>query len=113
MPGPRGEHAKGAITVPSRDRGRGGGGLGSSDDPRSGSAGDGAPEPAPEAAPREGSHKHDPPATLGHLETTPPDERKEIDDLVAVMFDVDAGRASLDAEMPGPFDARKAPRDGD
>jgi hypothetical protein len=42
--------------------------------------------------------KNDPPATLGHLETTPPETRKQIDDLIAVMFDTMAGRDSHDAK---------------
>jgi len=40
----------------------------------------------------------DPPATLGHLKTTPPAKRKQIDALVAVMMDPMAGRKSLDAK---------------
>jgi hypothetical protein len=61
----------------------------------------GAPEPeavpgtpAPRARPRS---KYDPPATLGHLDTTRPEQRREIDDLIVVMFDVEAGRESLAA----------------
>jgi hypothetical protein len=50
----------------------------------------------PAAAPEAPSY--DPPATLGHLETTPQQQRKEIDELIVVMFDVEAGRGSLDAK---------------
>jgi hypothetical protein len=56
------------------------------------------PTPPADPKPKPTLGKYDPPATLGHLETTPPEQRKEIDDLIAVMFDVDAGRASLEAK---------------
>lgn len=46
----------------------------------------------------DGAGKYDPPATLGHLETTPPEQRKQIDELIALMFDVQAGRESHDAK---------------
>ena len=42
--------------------------------------------------------KYDPPATLGHLDSTPPDQRKLIDDLIVVMLDTQAGRDSLEAK---------------
>lgn len=56
------------------------------------------PAPASEPKPRGSISKYDPPATLGHLETTPPEQRQQIDDLIVVMFDVDAGRRSLEAK---------------
>jgi hypothetical protein len=46
----------------------------------------------------DGTGRYDPPATLGHLEITPPEQRKQIDDLIGVMFDVQAGRDSHDAK---------------
>jgi len=46
----------------------------------------------------DGLTPHAPPATLSHLESTPPDLRKQIDDLIAVMFDPMAGRDGLDAK---------------
>lgn len=55
------------------------------------------PPHATEPKPKPTLGKYDPPATLGHLETTPPEQREEIDDLIAVMLDVEAGRDSLDA----------------
>ncbi len=42
--------------------------------------------------------KWDPPATLGHLETTPPELRKQIDDWIALVMDTQAGRDSLEAK---------------
>ncbi len=42
--------------------------------------------------------KYDPPATLGHLETTPPELRKQIDDWIVMMLDTQAGRDSLEAK---------------
>ncbi len=56
------------------------------------------PPPAAEPKPRPTLGKYDPPATLGHLETTPPEEREEIDDRITEMFDVGAGRDSHDAK---------------
>lgn len=58
-----------------------------------------AAEPAPEPLPKRRGSKWDPPATLGHLETTGPELRAQIDDLIVVMFDPEAGRESLDAKM--------------
>jgi len=46
----------------------------------------------------DGLGKHDPPATLGHLDSTPPELRKQIDDLIAVLFDPMAGRDCHDAK---------------
>jgi len=45
-----------------------------------------------------GASKWDPPSDLGHLESTPPELRKQIDDLIALMMDPQAGRDSLDAK---------------
>ena len=56
------------------------------------------PEPVPAAPAPPAKSRWEPPATLGHLDTTPPEQRKEIDDLIAVMFDAEAGRESLDAK---------------
>lgn len=57
------------------------------------------PRPPPAAAaPQRAMGRFDPPATLGHLETTPPEQRKEIDGLVAVLLDPTAGRDSLEAK---------------
>lgn len=42
--------------------------------------------------------RYDPPPDLGHLEDTPPDLRKKIDEFVELMFDQYAGRDSLDAK---------------
>ncbi len=42
--------------------------------------------------------KYDPPATLGHLDATPVELRKEIDKLVAILLDPTAGRDSLEAK---------------
>ena len=47
---------------------------------------------------KKGTSRWDPPTTLGHLETTPPAERKQIDDLIGLMMDPQAGRDSLDAK---------------
>ncbi len=79
--------------------------------PKEEPAGETDPAPSPEGGettkpPKElgGSTKkgelgqNDPPATLGHLETTPPELRKQIDDLIALVFDVQAGRDSHDAK---------------
>jgi hypothetical protein len=46
----------------------------------------------------EGLGKWDPPSTLGHLDDTPPDLRKQIDELVAVLLDPDAGREVHEAK---------------
>ncbi|MHC4135862.1 MAG: hypothetical protein ACYTDU_10440 [Planctomycetota bacterium] len=43
--------------------------------------------------------KWDPPATLGHVAGTPAEQRKMIDALVQVLFDVQAGRESLNAQQ--------------
>ena len=56
------------------------------------------PPAAPEAPPVRQKSRFDPPATLGHLETTTPEQRKQIDDLIVVMFDLQRGRESLDAK---------------
>jgi len=58
-------------------------------------------DPKPAAAPkrRPGTGRWDPPATLGHLENTPAEQRKQIDALVKTMLDVQAGRGSLDARQ--------------
>jgi len=45
-----------------------------------------------------GTSRWDAPATLGHLKSTSPSERKQIDDLVRLMMDPQAGRDSLDAK---------------
>jgi len=42
--------------------------------------------------------KYDPPATLSHLDSTPPELRREIDELVAVLLDPDAGREVQEAK---------------
>lgn len=47
-------------------------------------------------APR--TNRWDPPATLGHREATPAEQRKEIDRLVDAMFDPQAGRESITAQ---------------
>ena len=39
--------------------------------------------------------KYDPPATLGHLEDTPPEMRKKIDELIGLMMDPMAGADSI------------------
>ena len=62
------------------------------------------PEPEPgvvEQAPirKLGSSRWNPPADLPHLESTPPELRKQIDDLIAVLVDVSAGRECLDARQ--------------
>jgi hypothetical protein len=41
--------------------------------------------------------KWDPPKTLGHLASTPAERRREIDRLVDILFDPEAGRACLEA----------------
>jgi hypothetical protein len=46
-----------------------------------------------------GSSRWDAPATLGHLKTTPPSVRKQIDEYVGLMMDPQAGRDSLDAKQ--------------
>lgn len=58
------------------------------------------PEPIPDAPPppARSKSKYDPPVTLGHLDTTAPLQRKEIDDLIAVMFDAQAGRRCIEAK---------------
>ena len=48
---------------------------------------------------KRGTSRWDAPATLGHLRTTPPAQRKQIDEFVALMMDVQAGRDSLDAKQ--------------
>jgi hypothetical protein len=48
--------------------------------------------------PKGGLGRFDPPANLGHLDSTPADQRKQIDELIAVLFDPMAGRDSLDAK---------------
>jgi len=48
--------------------------------------------------PADGLGKWDPPATLGHLDSTPPEQRKQIDELVAVLLDPDAGREVQEAK---------------
>jgi len=45
-----------------------------------------------------GASKRDPPATLGHLASTPAEQRRQIDALIEVLFDPQAGRRSLDAK---------------
>ena len=47
---------------------------------------------------KKGMGQYDPPASLGHLETTTPEMRKQIDELIAVMFDVQAGKDSNEAK---------------
>jgi hypothetical protein len=47
----------------------------------------------------EASSRWDAPATLGHLKTTPPAQRKQIDDLIGLLMDPQAGRDSLDAKQ--------------
>ncbi|MHC4960158.1 MAG: hypothetical protein ACYTGN_17525 [Planctomycetota bacterium] len=47
---------------------------------------------------KKGKSKWDPPVDLAHLEDTPPEMRKKIDDLIKLMFDPFAGRDSLDAK---------------
>jgi hypothetical protein len=42
--------------------------------------------------------KWNPPDDIGHLESTPAEQRKEIDELIAMMFDPYAGRDSIDAK---------------
>jgi hypothetical protein len=49
-------------------------------------------------SPSRAEARHGPPATLGHLDTTPPEIRKEIDELVAVLLDPTASRDSIDAK---------------
>lgn len=56
------------------------------------------PEPAQRKR-KPGESRWDPPATLGHRETTPAEQRREIDRLVDVMFDPQAGRESLVAQQ--------------
>ncbi|HEX5135434.1 MAG TPA: hypothetical protein VFY93_00550 [Planctomycetota bacterium] len=46
----------------------------------------------------EGAGKWDPPATLGHLDSTPPELRKQIDDLIAVLLDPQAGKEVHEAK---------------
>jgi hypothetical protein len=48
--------------------------------------------------PSGGKGQWDPPATLGHLETTPPELRKQIDELVAVLLDPMAGKEVHEAK---------------
>ncbi len=81
-----------------------------SETPKAPEATDTGPAPSPEGGesekPKLGSgtkkekvkSKYDPPATLGHLETTPPEQRKQIDDWIVLMLDPQAGRDSLDAK---------------
>jgi hypothetical protein len=45
-----------------------------------------------------GLGRYDPPATLSHLDDTPPDLRKQIDELVAVLLDPQAGREVHEAK---------------
>jgi hypothetical protein len=61
-----------------------------SDEPFTGPSSPRAPE-----APRRS--RFDPPATLGHLDATPSRERAEIDRLIGVLLDPEAGRASHEA----------------
>jgi outer membrane biosynthesis protein TonB len=46
-----------------------------------------------------GTSRWDPPATLGHLKSTPADLRQKIDGWVALLLDPQAGRDSLDAKQ--------------
>jgi hypothetical protein len=46
-----------------------------------------------------GTSRWDAPATLGHLKSTSPSERKQIDGLVKLLIDPQAGRDSLDAKQ--------------
>ena len=46
-----------------------------------------------------GTSRWDAPATLGHLKSTSPSERKQIDGLIALLMDPQAGRDSLDAKQ--------------
>ncbi|MHC4970840.1 MAG: hypothetical protein ACYTG3_00750 [Planctomycetota bacterium] len=46
-----------------------------------------------------GTSRWDAPASLGHLKSTPPSVRKQIDELVGLMMDPQAGRDSLDAKQ--------------
>jgi hypothetical protein len=46
-----------------------------------------------------GTSRWDAPATLGHLKSTSPSERTQIDKLVAMLMDPQAGRDSLDAKQ--------------
>jgi hypothetical protein len=43
--------------------------------------------------------RYDPPADLGHLESTPAEQRKEIDELIKLLIDPQAGRDSLIAKQ--------------
>jgi len=45
-----------------------------------------------------GTSRFDPPANLGHLETTPPELRKQIDTEVAILLDPQAGREVHEAK---------------
>jgi hypothetical protein len=45
-----------------------------------------------------GLSKNDPPATLGHLDSTPPELRKQIDELIAVLLDPQAGHEVHEAK---------------
>jgi len=47
---------------------------------------------------KKGTSRWDPPADLGHLEDTPPEMRKKIDELIKTMMDYELGRESLDAK---------------
>lgn len=60
-----------------------------------------SPEPPVENQPKPqpALGKYDPPATLGHLETTPPELRREIDDLVATLLDPQSGREAHEAKV--------------
>jgi hypothetical protein len=46
----------------------------------------------------DGLGRYDPPSTLGHLDDTPPDLRKQIDELVAVLLDPQAGKEVHEAK---------------
>jgi hypothetical protein len=55
------------------------------------------PREAPKIRRAAGTSRWDPPATLGHLASTPAEQRKEIDKLIDILFDPEAGRESLTA----------------
>ncbi|MHC4135128.1 MAG: hypothetical protein ACYS0K_09095 [Planctomycetota bacterium] len=46
-----------------------------------------------------GTSRWDAPATLGHLKSTPPAQRKQIDEFIGLLMDPQAGRDSLDAKQ--------------
>jgi len=77
------------------------------DDGAASNATDGGEEAAPTATRKLGGSstkrgelrsRYDPPADLGHLEDTPPELRKQIDDLIKNLMDPMAGRDSLEAK---------------